>query len=815
MAEDATICAKAPAKYFDFLNDFGEELGEAIGFPKLVKKVSVWRRIGAEDPDSVLVGCRNVIEHAVCKLNDVKDTRGTNLESLIFDAEEAVSIDHPTALKLQEIRKKGNKAAHEGGMSQYDASAVLELLEGVLRSFCWTFGVGEVPVDVEINDDYLFRPLDEGEVRTLLRNGRTATLVSGDARAETEMANAVKLARESRAVMDQAINAIGALGMMKQKMEDHGQRFGLDDANAPSHGEGASNDALAADEDQALQSQLFDTGDMEAIDSKIEELKAQVKKCNQDSIAEIEMAQAHVREVLNEHDFIRKLLGQDKHATMKQMEVMAFPRQEKTRTRILQIAGGAGTGKSLCLLAKLIAEVDGSQGRLALTDAASHDDPRAEGPRALFICYNLGLRVYMEGLLESFPEAKARIDVVSFDGFFNQMVKHKSNFNYAWLNGYAKDVRYPEGWRITYGNEAKVFGVEKNVVKKAMRAVAERHPELDKPYYLDVDDKNSVSWVNDELLWLEARYDDEAQAAKHYPQARRVGRGTKRLPNADVRSVILEIFHAYHELLKEEHKYTIYQAVKKLLKSEQLPRYDAIAVDEVQDLALLQVRLVMKLRRNDGSRVYISGDEDQKIYQRDFTWKQLDSGVKGHTITLDENKRNGPGISEFANRLTSNAGLAFAATASQVPAAAQSKAKLTRFEGVELGSWDDEKLIRLLANLQNLGETTAVIGKTNVLVAESKKLPTGELSFAAVDEKPVTEPGLYECRAKKGKGLEFDNVVVDYSYVAGDDYDEEKRLRYVHFTRPRKRLYVRYPVDDVPQLLLDYYADCLPGLGND
>ena len=470
------------------------------------------------------------------------------------------------------------------------------------------------------------------------------------------MANAVKLARESRAVMDQAINAIGALGMMKQKMEDHGQRFGLDDANAPSHGEGASNDALAADEDQALQSQLFDTGDMEAIDSKIEELKAQVKKCNQDSIAEIEMAQAHVREVLNEHDFIRKLLGQDKHATMKQMEVMAFPRQEKTRTRILQI---------------------------------------------------------------------------------------------------------------------------------------------------------------DELLWLEARYDDEAQAAKHYPQARRVGRGTKRLPNADVRSVILEIFHAYHELLKEEHKYTIYQAVKKLLKSEKLPRYDAIAVDEVQDLALLQVRLVMKLRRNDGSSVYISGDEDQKIYQRDFTWKQLDSGVKGHTITLDENKRNGPGISEFANRLTSNAGPAFAATASQVPAAAQSKAKLTRFEGVELGSWDDEKLIRLLANLQNLGETTAVIGKTNVLVAESKKLSTGELSFAAVDEKPVTEPGLYECRAKKGKGLEFDNVVVDYSYVVGDDYDEEKRLRYVHFTRPRKRLSVRYPVDDVPQLLLDYYADCLPGLGND
>ena len=59
-----------------------------------------------------------------------------------------------------------------------------------------------------------------------------------------------------------------------------------------------------------------------------------------------------------------------------------------------------------------------------------------------------------------------------------------------------------------------------------------------------------------------------------------------------------------------------------------------------------------------------------------------------------------------------------------------------------------------------------------------------------------------------GKGLEFDNVVVDYSWEISEDEEEEKRLRYVHFTRARKRLYIRYK-GIPPKLLSKYYADFL------
>ena len=66
---------------------------------------------------------------------------------------------------------------------------------------------------------------------------------------------------------------------------------------------------------------------------------------------------------------------------------------------------------------------------------------------------------------------------------------------------------------------------------------------------------------------------------------------------------------------------------------------------------MASIRLILKFRRSDKSRLYISGDENQKIYQRDFNWNELDEGVHGYTITLQENKRNADAILRFAERL--------------------------------------------------------------------------------------------------------------------------------------------------------------------
>lgn len=90
------------------------------------------------------------------------------------------------------------------------------------------------------------------------------------------------------------------------------------------------------------------------------------------------------------------------------------------------------------------------------------------------------------------------------------------------------------------------------------------------------------------------------------------------------------------------------------MESNQLPAYDAIAIDEVQDFSLLSIKLLLHFRKSQATKVFISGDENQKIYRRDFTWKELDEDLTGHTITLHENKRNSNAIESFSNRLLGN-----------------------------------------------------------------------------------------------------------------------------------------------------------------
>ena len=179
-----------------------------------------------------------------------------------------------------------------------------------------------------------------------------------------------------------------------------------------------------------------------------------------------------------------------------------------------------------------------------------------------------------------------------------------------------------------------------------MGRVAERHPSQKEAYYLNGSSSENIDWMLDELRWLEARYEDERDAAAPntskdpYLRAARTGRGTKRRPGEEVRKIILEVWAEFRASLAAQERYTIEQATKRLLASNSLPSYDAIAIDEVQDFSIKSVQLLLKFRSTTKARVYLSGDENQKIYQRDFTWKELDSSVRGHTITLRENKRN-------------------------------------------------------------------------------------------------------------------------------------------------------------------------------
>ena len=102
-------------------------------------------------------------------------------------------------------------------------------------------------------------------------------------------------------------------------------------------------------------------------------------------------------------------------------------------------------------------------------------------------------------------------------------------------------------------------------------------------------------------------------------------------------------------------------------------------------------------------------------------------------------------------------------------------------------------------------ETTALISGRRTWY---RLLKDAGVNFMGSGTEDYFAPGLYVISEWMGKGLEFDNVVVDYAKRVSEDEEEEKRLRYVHFTRARRRLYIRYK-DAPPELLVKYYSDFL------
>ena len=738
-------------KHFDYLNEYAADLEIDLGLSNLQSDIDYWRRTGMDHPEVALVGCRGVIEKAFKSLVSSFSDGHMRLVELIDCAEDEGIIDRSMALKCHEIRVKGNKGAHaHESVKAIDAQMVLDLLDDFLR---WNVvRLQLVPAsssEVAAPDDPIFIVMTDEEAATMSRKAKLASTLSNDKEIEKK---AQKVRREAVAYNESSKSSLKEMAELLLRAQEIGASVGADQK----------------DEAERLTESL-----LAQCDANFEALKAERKPINKG----VDEVNAEIEEVLSEHDFVKKLLKGDKKATIRQLDVMAFPRGSNAVTNILQIAGNAGTGKTLCLLAKIINEVN-DDGQQSLFDERQKN--------ALFICFNKRLAAYVRGILAGYDGDTTGIVVTHYDEFINQLVRDRPKAGYEYLREYARDVRYKRS-TIIYGFDSQYS----EYLQTAQEVVCERHPERASEYYLDSSDREGFDWLKDELRWIEERFSDDEDAEKRYPSAERVGRGTKRRPSADIRRVILEVRRELNRLLEANNRYTIEQATRRLQSSNSLPHYDAIAIDEVQDFSLASIRLLLKFRRSDRSRVYLSGDENQKIYQRDFTWKELDQGLKGHTITLQENKRNSVAIRNFSDRLLGT------------PSSYEEASRWVYVQDA-----DDERVIELLKRLSELGR-----GETTVLISGRHDW-YGMLRDAGVKyfdnrSESYSAPGLYLITEWMGKGLEFDNVVVDCANSVSDDEEEEKRLRYVHFTRARRRLYVRYQ-GTPPQLLSKYYADFLP-----
>ncbi len=739
-------------KYFDYLDDYGEILARRFDIHDLVQRINHWRVFDGKDPASVAAGCRTFVELILKSLvGSWSETKDLELSELIkratkqklFD-ERPDGPDKPSLLdRMNEIRDYGNNAVHRNLINTVNASKSLTYLDEILRYYISENIDSRIIYPVIIRNDSVFANLSDEILTDLLKRAEFASSMIDDSSIKDRTESVVETAKKKR----------------------EGFRVGI---------KGICDDLDLINKNFSAEDEI------EKVYDSLDALYYKVVGELEESNSEIEHVEKEIEEILNEFDFIKMLLNNEGDATDEQMEILAFPKGLSSSKNILQISGSAGTGKTLCLLAKLIKEIGNSATNSTQTNMIEIKPKTVN--KGLFVCFNTQLENYVNELLAKFPDIKNYIDVIHVDSLINKLAKPVSaNTRESKYDAYVNDgARYPFGYSIFYHRQKN----SPRLLEQAMQEISTLYPNRADEYYLNYNDRKNVSWMDDEMSWLESRYDSIEEASSGYFTEERSGRGTERTPSEDERKVILKVWKKFRELLEANKRYTTGQAVRRLSKSRSLPKYDFIAIDEAQDFTVASILLLLKFRAvKKAPRTYIAGDEGQKIFKRDFSWKEVGSCEE---IVLHENKRNPTSIANFAERLQG-----------------KDAAKQECSKGVEVCPCRDNYVLQLAEEYANSKD------ETTVLITKYHKKWRSKIQNAGLDiqEGNITQPGLHLMSEFNNKGLEFDNVIIVGMNPYPKDMDAEKRLRYVHFTRARKRLFVLY--NDMPELLQKYYPDFL------
>jgi hypothetical protein len=204
--------------------------------------------------------------------------------------------------------------------------------------------------------------------------------------------------------------------------------------------------------------------------------------------------------------------------------------------------------------------------------------------------------------------------------------------------------------------------------------------------------------------------------------------------------------------------------------------YDAIVLDEAQELAPIELELLARARRATGSFV-VAGDGEQQIDPRGafFGWDAAMEalGVEAERIELDAGFRCPPAVAALGAAIRAGTGLDAlrAPFVAPVAGAAETAAWLDRELDAVLEA-DPAATIAILARDATAAHAVAAAMQRVVRVVTDGKFPRR----GAV----VTEVG-------QVKGLEFDHVIV-FDAAAWDRDDAGRRALYVAVTRARWQL---------------------------
>jgi len=221
----------------------------------------------------------------------------------------------------------------------------------------------------------------------------------------------------------------------------------------------------------------------------------------------------------------------------------------------------------------------------------------------------------------------------------------------------------------------------------------------------------------------------------------------------DQRPKVYDLFLKYLDFLKQEGLadlnllcFQYHEACR--------PSYDAIVVDEVQDLTNVQLSLILRTLRHPGKFI-LCGDSNQIVHPNFFSWAALKTlfyenrlKASGEIIRiLNTNYRNTPEVTHLANRLL-------------------------LLKNARFGSIDREShyLVRPISENQGRVEFLA---DTDAVKREFDARTSRSTRFAVLVMRPEDKEAAARCfrtpllfSIQEAKGLEYENIIL-FNFVSG------------------------------------------------
>lgn len=295
---------------------------------------------------------------------------------------------------------------------------------------------------------------------------------------------------------------------------------------------------------------------------------------------------------------------------------------------------------------------------------------------------------------------------------------------------------------------------------------------------------------------------------EQYADLARVGR-KHGLP-VEVRQAVWDLHAAYDRSLRKR-GLTDWEDVVLLardaLRERPLAGYDAVIVDEAQDLSCAIVSLLHSLVRDRPDGLTLIGDGQQTIYPGGYTLGEVGISLAGRGVVLDVNHRNTAEILEFAKQMVAADSFT---DIEGVDGAGDPVSAVTRngptpivHRAAGRAGHDTAMLARLTEVLRLVGTSHGDVG---ILTATNRQaddvmtvLGAAGVPFVSLKDyggKPVD--AVKVGTVKRAKGLEFKQVLLPHvrgrwladAPASMSETDRERRELYVGMTRARDGLWV-------------------------